>query len=50
MNIDHCKIKLKNMRYNVVPPIQKHNTNENIEYPFIGSDEEKNILCISINV
>lgn len=27
--------------YNVVPPVQKYNTNENPDYPYLGSDEER---------
>jgi hypothetical protein len=27
--------------YNVVPPIEKHNTHENPEYPYLGTDEER---------
>ena len=42
LNIFTSQIKLKNIYvYNVVPPIQKYNTIENSEYPFLGTDEER---------
>lgn len=35
--------------YNVVPPIQKHNTLENKEYPFLGTDEERKSYVLYFN-
>jgi hypothetical protein len=35
--------------YNVVPPIQKHNTAENPEYPFLGTDEERKAYVLYFN-
>ena len=50
MNIDHCKIKLKNVCiYNVVPPIQKHTAYDNPKYPFIGSDEDRKKYVLYFN-
>jgi len=42
INTDNCKIELKNICiYNVVPPVNKYNTKENTDYPFLGSDDER---------
>ena len=42
LNLSSSQIKLKNICvYNVVPPVQKYNTSENPEYPFLGTDEER---------
>jgi hypothetical protein len=42
LNVSISQIKLKNICvYNVVPPIQKYNTCENPEYPYLGTDEER---------
>lgn len=50
LNIDVCNIKLKNICiYNVVPPIEKHNTLEYIDYPFLGSDEERKKYVLYFN-
>ncbi len=35
--------------YNVVPPIQKHNTEEDPEYPFLGTDEERRKYVLYFN-
>jgi hypothetical protein len=35
--------------YNVVPPIQKHNTAENPEYPYLGTDEERKAYVLYFN-
>ena len=35
------EIDVKVCIYNVVPPIQKHNTAENPDYPYLGSDDER---------
>ena len=43
-------IKLKNICvYNVVPPVQKYNTIENLEYPYLGSDEERKKYVLYFN-
>jgi hypothetical protein len=50
LNIDVCNIKLKNICiYNVVPPIEKHNTQEYIEYPFLGRDDERKKYVLYFN-
>lgn len=42
LNLNTSLLKLKNVCvYNVVPPIQKFNTFENREYPFLGTDDER---------
>ena len=42
LNISTLQIKLKNVCvYNVVPPVEKHNTIENPDYPYLGTDEER---------
>ena len=35
--------------YNVVPPIQRYNTIENPEYPYIGTDEERKQYVLYFN-
>ena len=43
-------VKLKNVCvYNVVPPIQKYNTCENAEYPFLGTDDERKQYVLYFN-
>jgi hypothetical protein len=50
INIDKCNVKLKNICiYNVVPPVQKHNTGENKSYPYLGSDEERKQYVLYFN-
>ena len=50
LNITTSQLKLKNICvYNVVPAIQKHNTHENPEYPFLGSDEERKNYVLYFN-
>jgi hypothetical protein len=41
--------KLKIVIFNVVPPIQKHNTNENPKYPYLGTDEERKKYVLYFN-
>ena len=50
LNITISQIKLKNVCvYNVVPPIQTYNTQENPEYPFLGTDEERKEYSLYFN-
>jgi len=42
---DNLKVAI----YNVVPPIQRHNTPEYIEYPFVGTDEERKAYVLYFN-
>lgn len=50
VNVNNCKFELKNICiYNVVPPVEKDNTEENLEYPFIGSDEERKMYVLYFN-
>ena len=45
------KLKLKNICvYNFVPPIQKYNTAENPEYPYLGTDEERKHYALYFNL
>jgi hypothetical protein len=50
LNVSISQIKLKNVCvYNVVPPIQKYNTLENPEYPYLGTDEERKQYVLYFN-
>jgi len=50
INVDNCNVKLKNVCiYNVVPPIQKYNTIENPNYPYLGSDDERKKYVLYFN-
>ena len=50
LNVSISQIKLKNVCvYNVVPPIQKYNTSENPEYPYLGTDEERKQYALYFN-
>lgn len=50
LNISLANIKFKNICvYNVVPPIQKHNTSEDPKYPFLGTDEERKAYVLYFN-
>lgn len=50
VNLNNAKFKFKNICiYNVVPPVEKYNTKENKEYPFIGSDEERKMYVLYFN-
>lgn len=41
-NVMVCGVKFKNVCvYNVVPAVEKYNTSENVEYPYLGTDEER---------
>ncbi len=49
-NLYNCKIKLKHICiYNVVPPVNKYNTQENKDYPYLGSDEERKQYVLYFN-
>jgi hypothetical protein len=50
LNVFVSKIKFKNVCvYNVVPPIQKYNTAENPEYPYLGTDLERKQYVLYFN-
>ena len=50
INIDHCHVKLKNICiYNVVPTVEKHNTKENPQYPYVGTNEERQSYVLYFN-
>jgi hypothetical protein len=50
LNIITSQLKLKNVCvYNIVPHIQKYNTNENPGQPFLGSDEERKNYVLYFN-
>jgi len=50
LNVSISQIKLKNVCvYNVVPPIQKYNTEENQAYPYLGTDEERRQYVLYFN-
>ena len=50
INVEKCNVKLKNICiYNVVPTVQRYNTNENPEYPYLGSDEERKKYVLYFN-
>jgi hypothetical protein len=50
LNIYTSEIKLKQVCvYNVVPPIQKYNTLENPEYPYLGNDEQRKSYSLYFN-
>lgn len=50
LNVHISQIKLKNVCvYNVVPPIQKYNTLENPEYPYLGTDNERKEYALYFN-
>jgi hypothetical protein len=49
INLSTIQAKIKVCVYNVVPPIQKYNTEENPEYPFLGTDEERKSYVLYFN-
>lgn len=49
INLEAIQIKIKVCVYNVVPPVQKNNTSENSDYPFLGSDEERKSYILYFN-
>ena len=42
-------INLKTFIYNVVPPIEKYNTDENPDYPFLGTDDDRKSYVLYFN-
>ena len=40
---------LKTVIYNVVPPIQKYNTHENPDFPYLGTDNERKAYVLYFN-
>ena len=50
INIYNSDINFKNICiYNVVPPIERYNTYENIEQPYLGSDQERKQYVLYFN-
>jgi hypothetical protein len=50
LNITISQINFKNICvYNIVPPIQKYNTFEDPQYPYVGSDEERQQYAVYFN-
>jgi len=50
VNLNTIQVKLKYVCvFNVVPPIERHNTWENPEYPYLGSDEERKSYSLYFN-
>lgn len=50
LNILISNIKLKHVCvFNVVPPIQRYNTWENPEFPYLGTDEERKEYALYFN-
>ena len=49
-NVYVSEIKFRNVCvYNVVPPVEKYNVSENVEYPYLGSDEERREYVLYFN-
>lgn len=50
LNIQVCETQFKNVCvFNVVPPVRKHTTFENPNYPFRGTDEERLSYVLHFN-
>jgi hypothetical protein len=50
LNVLVSQVKLKNICvYNIVPPVQKYNTQESQSYPFLGTDEERKQYVLYFN-
>ncbi len=49
-NLDVLQVKLNKVCvYNVVPPVERRNTLENPEYPYLGTDEERKEYVLYFN-
>jgi hypothetical protein len=49
-NLSKLNISIKNICvYNVLPPIERYNTWENPEFPFLGNDEERKNYALYFN-
>jgi hypothetical protein len=49
-NIENLNVTLKNICvYNVVPPVEKKNTAENKDSPYLGTDEERKMYTLYFN-
>lgn len=50
INLKNINLKLKYICiYNIIPPVQRYNTEENKYYPFVGSDEERKKYVLYFN-
>ena len=49
MEIVNLRVRVKVCVYNVVQSIQKYNTLENQEYPYLGTDEERKKYVLYFN-
>lgn len=50
LNVKISGLKLRNICiYNVVPPVEKDNTPENKDFPFLGTDEERKKYTLYFN-
>ena len=50
VTIATSQLKLKRVGvYNVVPPVQRHNTHEDPGYPYLGSDDERKAYVLYFN-
>jgi hypothetical protein len=50
LNVSISQIKLKNICvYNIVPPVQKYNTFEDVGYPYLGTDKERKQYTLYFN-
>lgn len=47
--VDAFDTTLTPVIYNVVPPVQKYNTAENPEYPYLGTDDERKVYVMYFN-
>jgi hypothetical protein len=50
LHVNAAQIHFKNICvYNIPPPIERHNTWENPEYPYLGTDEERKQYALYFN-